>query len=51
MNPVTPNAPSAPVWTLQQPEQDIDTTPSDTPPQDNKPVKKGWWQRTFSGGD
>ncbi|HJT42617.1 MAG TPA: ribonuclease E/G [Rhizomicrobium sp.] len=41
-----PGAPSAPVWTLKD---DIpDTTPSQEPP---KPVKKGWWQRTFSGGE
>ena len=39
-----PGAPSAPVWSLQD---DIpDTTPKEEPP---KPVKKGWWQRTFSG--
>ena len=44
-----PGAPSAPVWSLQD---DIpDTTPSDEPPvkDDDKPKKKGWWQRTFSG--
>ena len=41
-----PGAPSAPVWTLKD---DIpDTTPSEEP---SKPVKKGWWQRTFSGGE
>jgi len=40
-----PGAPSAPVWSLQD---DIpDTTPKDESP---KPVKKGWWQRAFSGG-
>jgi hypothetical protein len=39
-----PGTPSAPVWSLND---DIpDTTPSDEP---NKPAKKGWWQRTFSG--
>jgi ribonuclease E len=39
-----PGAPSAPVWSLQD---DIpDTTPQDEP---NKPKKKGWWQRAFSG--
>ncbi len=39
-----PSAPPAPVWSLKD---DIpDTTPSDDP---NKPAKKGWWQRTFSG--
>jgi len=38
-------APSAPVWSLKD---DVpDTTPKDDP---LKPVKKGWWQRTFSGG-
>jgi ribonuclease E len=42
----TPGAPSTPVWSLKD---DIpDTTPSEEPP---KPAKKGWWQRTFSGGD
>jgi ribonuclease E len=36
-------APSAPVWSLKD---DVpDTTPKDDP---SKPVKKGWWQRTFS---
>jgi ribonuclease E len=43
-----PGAPSAPVWSLQD---DIpDTTPSDETPvdDDDKPKKKGWWQRTFS---
>jgi ribonuclease E len=47
----TPGAPSAPVWSLKD---DIpDTTPSDEPPArgDDKPKKKGWWQRTFSGGE
>jgi ribonuclease E len=35
--------PAVPSWTSTD---DIpDTTPSD----DSKPVKKGWWQRTFSG--
>jgi hypothetical protein len=39
-----PGTPSAPVWSLKD---DIpDTTPSD---ESAKPVKKGWWQRTFSG--
>jgi ribonuclease E len=39
-----PGAPSAPVWSLQD---DVpDTTPQED---DNKPKKKGWWQRTFSG--
>jgi|GEM_PF-353130 len=40
-----PGAPSAPVWSLND---DIDTTPKED---GDKPVKKGWWQRTFSGGD
>ncbi len=40
----TPGAPSAPVWSLQD---DIpDTTPKDD---GDKPAKKGWWQRAFSG--
>jgi ribonuclease E len=46
-----PGMPSAPVWSLHD---DIpDTTPvADTAPNDEagKPVKKGWWQRAFSGG-
>jgi hypothetical protein len=38
------SAPAAPIWSMKD---DIpDTTPSDEP---NKPAKKGWWQRTFSG--
>ncbi|HEX4370469.1 MAG TPA: Rne/Rng family ribonuclease [Rhizomicrobium sp.] len=45
-----PGAPSAPVWSLQD---DIpDTTPvADGGPngQSDKPIKKGWWQRAFSG--
>jgi ribonuclease E len=52
--PAAPNAPAAPVWTLK--EDDIpDTTPreDDVPPEaaEPKPAKKGWWQRTFSGGN
>jgi len=45
-----PGAPSAPVWSLKD---DIpDTTPSDESSSgDDKPKKKGWWQRTFSGGE
>jgi len=36
-------APSAPVWSLK------DDVPDTTPTEDSsKPVKKGWWQRTFS---
>jgi hypothetical protein len=45
-----PGAPSAPVWSLKD---DIpDTTPREEPvkPEAAKPAKKGWWQRTFSGG-
>jgi hypothetical protein len=39
-----PGAPSAPVWSLK------DDIPDTTPPEEApKPVKKGWWQRTFSG--
>jgi ribonuclease E len=38
-----PGAPSAPVWSLK--DEEPDTTPRD----EDKPVKKGWWQRTFSG--
>ena len=42
-----PGAPSTPVWSLQD---DIpDTTPKEEEPKAEK--KKGWWQRTFSGGD
>ncbi|HEY2008666.1 MAG TPA: Rne/Rng family ribonuclease [Rhizomicrobium sp.] len=46
-----PGAPSAPVWSLQD---DIpDTTPKEEEPakNENQPKKKGWWQRTFSGGE
>jgi ribonuclease E len=46
-----PGAPSAPVWSLQD---DIpDTTPKEDEPakDDDRPKKKGWWQRTFSGGE
>jgi ribonuclease E len=38
------NAPSAPAWSLAS-EPEIDTTPGE----DGKPVKKGWWQKTFGG--
>ena len=45
-----PGASSAPVWTLKD---DIpDTTPQEDSAvkgDDDKPKKKGWWQRTFSG--
>jgi ribonuclease E len=42
-----PGTPSAPVWSLQD---DIpDTTPQEE--DESKPKKKGWWQRTFSGGE
>ena len=37
-----PGAPSAPVWSLK------DDIP-DTTPTDDKPVKKGWWQKAFGG--
>ncbi|HUE66483.1 MAG TPA: Rne/Rng family ribonuclease [Rhizomicrobium sp.] len=46
-----PGAPSAPVWSLQ------DDIPDTTPKEDeeakgeDQPKKKGWWQRTFSGGE
>jgi ribonuclease E len=40
-----PGTPSAPVWTLK--DEEPDTTPRD----ESKPAKKGWWQRTFSGGE
>jgi hypothetical protein len=39
-----PGVPSAPVWSLK--DDMPDTTPKDEGP---KPIKKGWWQRTFSG--
>jgi ribonuclease E len=44
-----PGAPSAPVWSLKD---DVpDTTPQEDVKQEApKPAKKGWWQRTFSGG-
>ncbi|MES2473901.1 MAG: Rne/Rng family ribonuclease [Pseudomonadota bacterium] len=38
----TPGAPSAPVWSLK------DDIP-DTTPTDDKPSKKGWWQKAFGG--
>jgi ribonuclease E len=38
-----PSAPAAPVWSVK------DDIPDTTPSEDGKPVKKGWWQRTFSG--
>jgi ribonuclease E len=44
-------ASSAPVWSMHD---DIpDTTPKEDAPQaePSKPVKKGWWQRTFSSGN
>ncbi len=60
-----PGSPSTPVWSLK--DDIPDTTPSDiparapalspsdeidtTPQDDTKPKKKGWWQRTFSGGE
>ncbi len=37
--------PPAPAWSLPADSDDVDTTPSD------KPVKKGWWQKTFGGSD
>ena len=46
-----PGAPSAPVWSLQD---DIpDTTPQEegSVKDEDRPKKKGWWQRTFSGGE
>jgi ribonuclease E len=46
-----PGAPSAPVWSLQD---DIpDTTPQEdeAAKSESQPKKKGWWQRTFSGGE
>jgi hypothetical protein len=47
--PGAPNAPAAPVWSMQ--DDELDTTPRDDAPADGKSNKKGWWQRTFSGGD
>jgi ribonuclease E len=46
-----PGAPSAPVWSLQ--DDMPDTTPKEEEPvkNDDRPKKKGWWQRTFSGGE
>ncbi len=38
----SPGAPSAPVWSLK--DDELDTTPKD-----DKPVKKGWWQKAFGG--
>jgi ribonuclease E len=42
------NAPSAPVWSLSSEPDEVDTTPV---AEDNKPKKKGWWQKTFGGGE
>jgi ribonuclease E len=39
---VAPNTSSSPSWTLAEPTE-IDTTPKD----EDKPAKKGWWQRAF----
>ena len=39
---VAPNTSSSPSWTLSEPTE-IDTTPKD----EDKPTKKGWWQRAF----
>jgi ribonuclease E len=39
------HAPSAPAWSLSTGPDEVDTTPSD----EAKPVKKGWWQKTFGG--
>ncbi|MBV9548414.1 MAG: Rne/Rng family ribonuclease, partial [Alphaproteobacteria bacterium] len=44
---VTPNTPSTPAWSLSA-EPEIDTTPAEEAP---KPVRKGWWQKTFGGGE
>jgi ribonuclease E len=41
------NAAAAPVWSLSSETDDVDTTPG---PDDGKPQKKGWWQKTFGGG-
>ncbi len=61
-----PGAPSAPVWSLKDDIPDTTPSEQaapvrapvlpqndeiDTTPQDDKPKKKGWWQRTFSGGE
>ena len=42
------NASSAPVWSLSTENDEVDTTPV---AEDNKPKKKGWWQKTFGGGE
>jgi ribonuclease E len=41
------NAPSAPAWSLSS-EPEIDTTPVE---EASKPARKGWWQKTFGGGE
>ncbi|MGH6828881.1 MAG: ribonuclease E/G, partial [Rhizomicrobium sp.] len=46
-----PSAPSAPVWTLNDDVPDTTPAPDVAPKDDDAGLKKkGWWQRTFSGG-
>ena len=42
--PSAPGKPSAPVWSLK--DDEVDTTPKE-----DGSKKKGWWQKTFGGGD
>ncbi len=44
---VSAGKPAAPAWPTSS-EHEIDTTPGE---EGAKPVKKGWWQKTFGGGD
>ena len=41
------SAPPAPAWSVTS-DHEIDTTPAED---GSKPAKKGWWQKTFGGGD
>jgi hypothetical protein len=49
--PHMPGGSSTPVWTLR--DEEPDTTPQDeaSVQSQDRPKKKGWWQRTFSGGE
>jgi ribonuclease E len=42
------NSAATPVWSLAASTDEVDTTPA---ADDAKPQKKGWWQKTFGGGE
>ena len=46
---VTPNAESAPVWSLGGSNTPAPEKPTTSAPE--QPVRKGWWQRTFASKD